>query len=281
MNGFVWLVSYPKSGNTWMRFLLDSVLRGGAAVDINRPELPTFSSFNRAGLDDMLGVNTADLTEAECDEFRGEAYRMVAEEATSAIFSKVHERWARSLGGRTIFPPEAGNRGIYLVRDPRDVACSLANHLGYSLDATIDFMEDPDAGLAVTDNCRGSGQIVQRLGVWSDHVTSWLDQTDIAMHCIRYEDLLADTVGTLATMFAFLGMEVEREVLRKASEATRFETLREAERSVGFRERPSSSPQFFRSGRAERWREELTAGQAGRLQREHGAVMARLGYVPE
>ena len=55
---------------------------------------------------------------------------------------------------------------------------------------------------------------------------------------LRYEDRLADPAGTLRRALDFARIEVEPAVVNSATDATRFERLRETEDETGFAERP-------------------------------------------
>ena len=74
----------------------------------------------------------------------------------------------------------AGARGadaaIVIVRDPRDVAPSLANHSAFGIDEAIAFMSDREAGFCARTD-RLHNQLRQQLPGWSGHIASWLDQT--------------------------------------------------------------------------------------------------------
>ncbi|MFX4369970.1 hypothetical protein ABTA37_19770, partial [Acinetobacter baumannii] len=89
---------------------------------------------------------------------------------------KVHDAWLPTAAGEPLFPPEATAGVVCIVRDPRDVAVSLAHHLAVPIDAAIAMMADPDAQLARVE--RGLPlQLRQRLSTWSGHVEGWLDRS--------------------------------------------------------------------------------------------------------
>ena len=110
-------------------------------------------------------------------------------------FVKVHDAYTLTPKGEPVLAGRRGADGaIVIVRDPRDVAPSLANHSSSSIDAAIAFMNDNDAGYC-TATSRQHSQFRQKLPGWSGHMRAWLDQTDIPVHLIRYEDMQADTIG--------------------------------------------------------------------------------------
>ena len=77
---------------------------------------------------------------------------------------------------------------------PLDVVVSYAHHRQKSIDATMQWMNEPAA--AEGKVARGiHTQLPQLLTTWSGHVTSWLDQEELPVHVARYEDLLADPMA--------------------------------------------------------------------------------------
>ncbi len=278
MQRLVWLASYPKSGNTWVRLFLTAYTHPEQdEVDINAVDV-SLHAGNRDLFDRVIGLEASDLTPAEIERFRPDVYRQLAAEAEEPLFLKVHDRWRRTPDGGSLFPPETTAATIYIVRDPRGVAPSYANHYNLSIDVAIAQMATADHAIAAPTN-RLASQLHQPMGSWSQHVTSWLDQAELPVHLVRYEDLHAAPEAHFAEILRRAGLPVDADRLAAALAQTRFERLQAQEAAVGFRERLSAAPRFFRQGRPDRWREELTTAQIARIERDHGAVMERLGYL--
>jgi aryl sulfotransferase len=281
MQRLVWLASYPKSGNTWVRLFLTAYSHPEREeVDINTVDV-SLHAGNRDLFDRVIGLEASDLTPAEIERFRPDVYRQLAaeaEEAEEPLFIKVHDRWRRTPTGGSLFPPEITAATIYIVRDPRAVAPSYANHYGISIDEAIDQMATPDNTISKPLD-RLPSQLPQSRGSWSQHVTSWLDQTELPVHLVRYEDLHAAPEAQFAEILRLSGLPVAADQLTTALAQTRFERLQAQEEAASFRERPSSAERFFRKGQADSWREELTPAQIERIETDHGPVMARLGYL--
>jgi len=278
MQRLVWLASYPKSGNTWVRLFLTAYTHPEQdEVDINAVDV-SLHAGNRDLFDRVIGLEASDLTPAEIERFRPDVYRQLAAEAEEPLFLKVHDRWRRTPDGGSLFPPETTAATIYIVRDPRGVAPSYANHYNLSIDVAIAQMATADHAIAAPTN-RLASQLHQPMGSWSQHVTSWLDQAELSVHLVRYEDLHAAPEAHFAEILRRAGLPVDADRLAAALAQTRFERLQAQEAAVGFRERLSAAPRFFRQGRPDRWREELTTAQIARIERDHGAVMERLGYL--
>src|SRR5262249_36031404 len=121
-------------------------------------------------------------------------------------------------------------------------------------------------------------QFRQKLLSWSSHAASWLDQTDIPVHLIRYEDLLNDTAGTLSGALDFAEVAASADKIKRAVTSCRFAFLCEEEQRNGFAEAPRRGIQFFRRGKAGGWRDDLTREQVVRIESRQGRLMRRLGY---
>lgn len=107
---------------------------------------------------------------------------------------------------------------------------------------------------------------------------SWLDQRDIPVHLVRYEDLLSDTAATARAALAFAGIEPDPVQLDQAIAFASIGELQRQEAQHGFREAPRDVRGFFRRGVAGGWRDELHPHQIARIERDHGPMMDRLGY---
>lgn len=271
--GTVWLASYPKSGNTWVRLLLSNLLAGTATPeDINNLSFNDGIASARSCFERQTLADSFLLTAAEIERMRPAAHDAAAAERKGPVFIKTHDAWTRSTDGRPLLG-RAARAALHIVRDPRDVAVSYAFHQDCATAEIIRQMGDPDDDLS-----GGRLQLDQRLGGWSGHARSWRDQDDLPTHVIRYEDLRADTAGIFARALDFLGAEYAEEDVARAVRHTRFEELRAQEAAKGFRERASKAAPFFRDGRVGGWRDHLSAEQARTIERDHGPIMARLGY---
>lgn len=273
-----WIVSYPKSGNTWLRLMLLGLMRGGQPIDIN-------GIGNEAGtasqneFDELLVVPSGELFPDERVAAQPALHRAIAAETGAGlILRKVHDRYWHVPGGEAVFPSPVSRGAVYLVRDPRDVAVSFAHHRGATPDETIATMADPAATLSAADD-RHRKHLAQPLGTWSDHVRSWLEQRDIPVLLLRYEDLLADPAWSLRLVADHLRIAHDSASVARVVDATRFGRLQAQEQVQGFRERQAgSTAPFFRQGRAGSWRGVLAQAQAARILADHGPVMRWLGY---
>lgn len=274
----VWLASYPKSGNTWMRIALLTLREGGAAIDLGSltNNVGLFLAM-RHRLDMALDIDSSDLSPEEALLLRPKIYGLLDMPGRVTIW-KVHDCWERTADGEAMFPAEATAASIYLVRDPRDVAVSFAHHFDMDVDRAIGIMADPSYRVAAkTDS--SFFHLPQNYSSWSGHVTSWIDRSGLDPLVVRYEDMVADLGQALRRVGAALGWTCGDAEIAATVSATRFDRLRDEERAGRFPETLRGNRSFFRRGVAGGWRDTLSPAQAARIERDHGPVMARLGYL--
>ena len=275
----VWLASYPRSGNTWLRALLTNYFGGEDPASINA--LIGDSAFvPREVFDEELGLSSSDLTPKEILRHRALLHELLAADLPRPTFVKVHDACLRTAGGALLFPPAATRGAVCVVRNPLDVAVSLADFWNWPVARGVAELNRPAA--ALSQPVGGIHEVLpQRLLTWSGHVASWIEQRELPVHIVRYEDLLADTGGAFEAVLRFAGLEPEPRRLARAVEHARFDRLRAQEERSGFHEKPSTARFFFRAGRAGAWREALSQEQVRTLVDAHAPLMERFGYLRE
>ena len=278
MSGIFWLASYPKSGNTWLRAFLTNYWRDGdAAADINDLDAgPIVSS--RAVLDEWLGMESSDLTWEEIEHYRPLVHERMAASSSEPIFIKVHDAFTRNSEGLPLFPKTATAGVIYLIRNPLDVAVSYAHHADRPVDEIIGWMGSDTHAMKAADG-KLYDQLPERLLSWSGHVRSWVDEPDLNVHVVRYEDMANRPLTTFSGIVRFARLTVDAERIRVALERSQFDRLQAQEAAHGFAVKQPTAESFFRKGRVGSWRGSLTERQVQELVRNHDEVMCRYGYL--
>ena len=270
----LWLASYPKSGNTWLRAFLANYLR-------NAPQPQEINALPEFALGDMRiepylrisGKDPAALSRDDINRLRPEAHRALAAASSGLVPVKTHSAVATVAGVPTI-TPEVTFGAIYVIRNPLDVAVSFSHHYAVSMDQAVKAI--CFRGLEIPAK---EGHVVQIVSDWSTHVRSWLNAPGLNLKTLRYEDMLASPRRAFAAVCAFLKMPKDEARLRRAIRHSSFRVLAEQEREHGFVERARGADAFFRRGRAGSWREELTPAQVEAILARHRPLMIELGYL--
>ena len=278
MNGIYWIASYPKSGNTWFRTFISN-LTSGIDGPININEISTGSiASSRFLIEQALGFDTGDLTYDEIDQLRPSIYEWALKESNEVGYYKIHDAYAYTKSGKPIVGNLSTLGVVYIIRNPLDVAVSSSHHWGCSLDDAITRMSDSNNALS-SDVYGFTQQVRQNLGTWSHHVRSWTEATGLNIKTIRYEDMIEKPVPTFTDAVHFLSMEYSEQEIRRAIKFSEFNELAKQESMYGFREKPTHSKRFFRSGTFGGWRDVLTKDQHDRIVMSHKNTMKKYGYI--
>lgn len=270
--GIWWLASYPKSGNTWARMVINSAV-SGFPPDINAGFQYVVGDFGASFYGCTAAVPVDKMTDEDVL-----SYRLAALRNQLAMFPlrdhclKTHHACVVAQEVPLI-PTWLTKGAVYLVRDPRDVCVSLSKHMGITIDNAIEFMDHPCA-------------VIQReetiwkhfTSSWSAHVESWLDDKNpIGAVCVKYEDLIVDPQRHFRRLLTGLGLyDVSDRQLCRAIRRCGVQHLRSQEEKRGFKERSRHYKTFFGTGSG--WQNVLTPEQAERIENDHGSIMKELGY---
>lgn len=275
MGAIIWLASYPKSGNTWLRAFLHNLLTN-PRTPARPDELARFTlSENDKGWYDRVNGGPVDgLGSAETIRMRPAVHRLMTASGPDSVFVKTHS-YLGEAHGTPLISMDVTAGAIYVVRNPLDVVLSMTAHYGIDIARAIETINTPRESVA------DAAHVVEVMGTWSRHVESWTARPNPGLLVVRYEDLLAKPRKHFGAVAGFLGLKPSRERLDRAIRFCAFKTLRRLEERHGFRERSPNAPRFFRTGRAEQWREKLAQEQVRRIVEAHREQMSRYGYVPD
>ena len=270
MGKLVWLASYPKSGNTWVRaFLHNYIANAQTPHSINQLVDVSVSECAMA----FFGTPGQTLSPQEVQALRPQVHKKLTRLHDDLVFVKTHNA-NLTVHDVPLCTPEVTAGAIYIVRDPRDVALSYAAFTGKSVDEIIAFMANDGAA-----NQSDGVQVFELLSSWSRHAVSWVASPRRLL--VRYEDLLSNPEQGFARIIRFLGAtdaqpDIER--LRRAISFSSFSTLSGQEAQEGYRAGSPSGEKFFRAGKAGQWRERLNQAQADAIWAAHHDIMEKFGY---
>lgn len=275
MGNIVWLASYPKSGNTWIRaFLANLIANRSAPVALD--ELPRYGQLeadpDRFGR--LAGRPSTQLDLGQISELRPRVQAEIAAQAPNSVFVKTHSM-AGINDGYPLHNPDVSAGAIYVLRNPLDVVISMSHHFGISLDEAIMYLGNE---AAATENSELF--VTEVLGSWSRHVKSWSEFDNDRILVLRYEDLLDKPAKGFGKIARLIGLAADRQRIERAIQFASFGNLAELERRNGFAEVPIKGKRFFRAGRANQWRQVLSRDQVMRVITDHREQMARWRYLP-
>ena len=275
----IWLASYPKSGNTWVRLFLNSLIfTKDTNVNINDIKIEQFPSrkyFNGItnNIDDM-------------EEFM--QYCNIAQSKlnldSKIKFFKTHNAFWRT--GIYSFTDDKNTMGIiHIVRDPRNVITSIKNHYNYeTYEKALKFMEDEKNIIGIKGSTKEM-DLPTLISSWKTHYNSWKNLTTLKSRyiLIKYEDLLKDPIDEFNKICFFINkiskIKFSEKNILKAVENTNFENLRKQEQSKGFKEAPKNNNKFFYLGPSNVWQNLLDKNIKDRLESNFKQEMQDLSYL--
>lgn len=277
----IWLTSYPKSGNTLLRLLLSNYLFGDSSNSnplISLKKIKKFpdkllfdhlinSQTNGAYLsdDDLLELNYRNWI--NCQEL------MIKKEKN--IFLKTHNVYCSIDESIKFTNSKITKAFIYVVRDPRNVILSYANHMSYDQEKSYSRIINSSSG-KVSEN------VFEVYGSWETHYLSWKKFTEVPSLFIKYEDLIIDTENELLKILTFLSDFVDINILQKKIEKVvnlnKFNNLKNIEKNFGFAEAVNKNI-FFHKGPQRNWEKELKKEFSDGISRKFNKVMKDLNYI--
>jgi hypothetical protein len=270
-----WLVSYPRSGNAFLRSLLANYAAESAEpLSLEQIAGSACGEHNEAIWLELTGKRPLDRTLAE-EMIARPAYIDRVRQRTDPRLPMIKSHTIHGTAeGHATFRFIAGDRVVHIVRHPCDVVISVAHYYNLDIEAAVEQVLRPgnchhgwpDAGFEVT-------------GSWSQHTQGWMNVTGIPVFRTRYIDLVARTAEVLTALVEFLGMPVEKARIDRAVQFSRFSRLQAEERNGVYIETAATAQDgYFRDGRPGQWLERLTIRQAQRILDHDPELIDALGF---
>ena len=254
VNMIIWLTSYPKSGNTWVRSFL-SAYYFSQDGDFNFNLLESFKQFPSKDFVNLNLKNPLDIVKQ---------WEPVQEDILSKkkiVFLKTHNALI-SLNNTKFTSPKYTLGFIYIIRDPRNLITSLKNHTDISYEEALSFMLDKNTVLY--DTKVNDYDAAHFISSWRMHYKSWLNNDVFKKMIIRYEDLENNSHEIFYKLVNFTNSlmkrndKVDEKKLEKAIETTNFNNLRKKEENGEFNEnaislKTNEKVKFFNMGYKNNW----------------------------
>jgi len=283
----IWLASYPKSGNTFLRALLTSYLftkDGNFTFEV----LKKIKQFPDNGVFKKLGIDTSNEKEViknyikvqeETNKRDGKAIR----------FLKTHST-LHDMDGYKFTDLNNCLGAIYIVRDPRNIVTSYSNHDQTSLDEAIERIKKFRMIGGIKDSKDRKSETITHVGSWSSHYASWKEFKKVDRYLlIKYEDLLKDTEKTFSKVLNFIykitktKLDLDKNKLKNVLKTTTFDNLKNLEKNSNFPEANTDlngkKITFFKYGAKNNWKDFLTSKNIKTLEDSFKKEMEELGYL--
>ncbi len=274
----VWIASFPKSGNTWLRaFLCSYLYMNLESKTFDFGLLKNILRFPSTKKYKDIGVVPK--------SFEDVAKNWIAVQEKINLNKKINFlKTHNAFGGlkNCPFTNKANTLGvIYLVRDPRDVLISYSRHLEKSIDETLELvLEDDHKGWLNEYKKDVIGEI---RGSWAQNYNSWKNFYLTEKIIIRYEDLIKDPFNNFSNIIRYLnklfGLEIDDEKIKKCIEITDFNKLKKLEMKTGFVENYSKKELFFNQGKSKQWQDILDEKTVLKLEKKFKKEMQELKYI--
>tara|TARA_B100000989_G_C19485476_1_gene447226 strand:+ start:102 stop:986 length:885 start_codon:yes stop_codon:yes gene_type:complete len=287
-----WLASYPKSGNTLLRAILSSLFfteKGVFNLKLLEAIRQFESTYNIFKVRDFIKKDLYKLNNISVFY----KYLLKIQEKKILDYEEDFKFFKTHSGNFNInnnpFTTQENIRGIiYVIRDPRDVCISWANHTGRSYNESVKFMIDEFQSLKWVEGknnlFNNKNMPAAFLSSWDKHVTSWTSTNwNLPVLTIKYEDLVykkEETIKIIAHFFidkfSFKFQDLNSKI-RNIVESTSFENLKKEELRDGFIE-AQQGRQFFKTGTKMQWKNKLNKNQIFKLEEKFKMVMNKFNY---
>ena len=281
----IWLASYPKSGNTYVRAFLSAYY------------------FSESGHFDFTQIKNIDQFPHE--KFFKQKVNNMKEASKQWMpiqrkinqdkkikFFKTHS-FLGNYEGNIFTSSETTLGAVYIIRDPRNVLTSLKNHFSFGDDKALKMITDQKRWL-MSNN--GSFASYTYISSWSNNYLSWLRNNQFRRLFIKYEDLITNKYETFRDIIVFTNTlmnrveGVDKSKLQKAIETTNFNILKKKEISETFNGSESSFKDwrkfhsenknlFFNLGPENNWKEILKKNISNEIEINFEKEMKKLRYL--
>ena len=275
----IWIASYPKSGNTYIRSFLSAYYftsDGKFNFDLlkNIKQFPNAEFFKGP-------VNSVDVA--------SDNWLLAQKEIKNdrkIKFLKTHN-FLGAYDNKPFTTVEYTLGAVYIIRDPRNVITSVKNHWSFNYDEAYKFMTDTNNG---TKSDLDDYSTYSHLGTWAEHYKSWATTKNFRKLIIKYEDLENNKYETFRDVIVFLNAisnrteRVNKQKLKNAIESTNFTVLKNLEQNKGFEEALYSKSEkkfksFFNLGFNNRWKKILPSDITDKIEGSFNKEMKEIGYL--
>tara|TARA_A100000164_G_scaffold280952_1_gene253307 strand:+ start:215 stop:1048 length:834 start_codon:yes stop_codon:yes gene_type:complete len=276
---FIWLASYPKSGNTMVRALLSSYFFSKDGI-FDFEIIKNIKQFPNKALFIKNKVNILNEKEVIKNYLKVQKSFNIK---NSIQFLKTHS-YLFNIENNPFTKLEYSLGAIYIVRDPRNVVLSNSNHNSQTYEKSA---EDLIKGNVLNDE----KNVKVYPGTWNGNFNSWKSFKLVNKYLlIKYEDMVSDKDKTFYEILKFIHSIKKVEfVLNKKKfmnvlESTDFERMQKLENKYGFEEsmiekKTGKKVKFFNLGKKTNWKNKLSDSVKNQIEKAFKNEMIELGYL--
>jgi hypothetical protein len=281
----IWLASYPKSGNTYVRaFLSAYYFSENGQFDFSQ-----ISNIEQFPHEKFFKQEVNSITDASRQWVP--IQREINKDKKIRFF-KTHS-FLGNYQNNEFTSPETTLGAVYIVRDPRNVLTSLKNHYSLDDDKALEMITDKSRSL-MSNN--GSHASLNFISSWAENYLSWFKDNRFRRLFIKYEDLITNKYETFRDIIIFTNTlmnrveGVNKSKLQKAIETTNFDILKKREISENFEASESSFKNwrkfhsenknlFFNLGPENNWKKILDLKIQKEIETNFKNEMSQLNYI--
>ena len=283
---FIWLASYPKSGNTLVRSLLSSYFFSKDGI-FNLRLIKNIKQFPTIKLFEDLGIDITNEKEVIANYIRVQQSFNIKE---STQFLKTHS-YLFNIENNAFTDLNNSLGVIYIVRDPRNVVTSYANHSSMSVDESTNHIINEWVLGRNLNSFNFTEKTRVYSGTWATNYKSWKSFKSQGKYLlIKYEDLINKKEEILLKMLKFIyklnkkKLDVDQVKFKNAIESTSFERMKNLEKEVGFIEskinkKTGKKISFFNLGKKNDWKKLIDPTIKKKIENAFKEEMEELGYL--
>ena len=284
----IWLASYPKSGNTWIRFYIISLLMG-KQTNLNLNHLRAIMNYPHSTQFENLVSDLFDFEEIAKNWITSQNK---INSNKNLRFFKTHNMLGKFRGN--LFTNSENTLGsIYIVRDPRNVVTSVKNHYSLSnYEEATKFIFNENQVLSLSDRQKDlylkskKFPLTQFVGSWKTHYLSWKNMKKNYL-LVRYEDLVESPKNEFTKIADFVGnllkLKFTEDQIDNAISLSSFDKLEKMEKDNGFTEstidKNGKRNKFFFLGPKNNWKKILNNKTSNLIEKEFEKEMKELKYL--
>ena len=283
---FIWLASYPKSGNTLVRAMLSSYFFSKDGK-FNFELIKNIKQFPHIGIFEKLGINIKDEKEILKNYIKAQES---INQKNSIQFLKTHS-YLFNINNNPFTDLNNTLGVIYIVRDPRNVVTSYAHHNSISVEDSVERLTHSIEYGGNVDSDHISDRSKVYMGSWSSNYNSWKSFDNIGKYLlIKYEDIILNKEKTLLEILNFIcrlkgiNFSVDKKKIENVISSTNFDKMKNLEKKEGFIEakvNPKTGKKipFFNLGSKNIWKNNLDETIKNKIENSFKKEMLEIGYL--